>query len=112
MTDNADLRNPDHRAYCNYNTYEFMVPDFWCNCGVGDPEPNLTNQDSLRYRALHQKEQRTSLLDKLADFTDAEWDAPKDARPVREIIAELRCPKHDPNSGPGSDQCPTCGRYA
>lgn len=25
---------------------------------------------------------------------------------------EPACPNHDPNSGPGSDQCMTCGKYA
>ncbi len=24
----------------------------------------------------------------------------------------FHCPNHDPNSGPGSDWCPNCGKYA
>jgi len=48
---------------------------------------------------------------------------PRDTR-IRSVLAKLDdalrlvdyvgagCPDHDPNSGPGSDQCMACGQYA
>lgn len=31
---------------------------------------------------------------------------------ILDNVVEYGCPNHDPNSGPGSDQCMDCGAYA